>query len=135
MQQAGVPSGRRKPESDVSADIDWNSYQRVHSDRRNLIIHALAVPVFVIGTLSLLVCLVRGDYVPAGLALFAAIAAMALQGRGHALESHAPEPFSGPINFLGRWFREQFLVFPMFILTGRWWHQFKTSGEVADDAA
>ena len=123
MRPAGALSGLRNPESSVSAGIDWTSYQRVHSDRRNLIIHALAVPLFVVATLSLIV------------SLAAAFAAMALQGRGHAFELHPPEPFSGPGNFLRRWFREQFLVFPMFVLNGRWWRQFKATAEPADDAA
>jgi uncharacterized membrane protein YGL010W len=47
--------------------IDWASYLRVHSHRRNLVIHAFAVP--------------------------------------------------------------------LFLLTGRWWQQFKLAGDVSDDAA
>ncbi len=69
------------------------------------------------------------------IAVVGAFAAMLLQGRGHALEAHAPEAFSGPGNFLRRWFREQFLVFPVFFLTGRWWRQFKGAAEATEDAA
>jgi hypothetical protein len=119
----------------VPVDIDWTSYLRVHSDRRNLVIHVFAVPLFVGAFLSLIFCLIRGDYLTAVFAMFGAFAALLLQGRGHALEAHPPEPFSGPGNFLRRWFREQFLVFPMFLLTGRWWHQFRESGGGSDGAA
>lgn len=135
MPQVGAPSGRRNPEFSVSVDIDWTSYLRVHGDRRNLVIHVFAVPLFVGAFLFLIFFLVRGAFLFAGTALFAAFVAMALQGRGHALEAHAPEPFAGPGNFLRRWFTEQFLVFPMFLVTGRWWHQFKASGGEADSAA
>jgi hypothetical protein len=119
----------------VLADDDWASYLRVHSDRRNLVIHVFAVPLFVVAFLSLIYYLVRGNYLNAVIATFGAFVAMLLQGRGHALEAQAPEPFSGPGNFLRRWFREQFLVFPMFLMSGRWWHQFKVSGGGSDSAA
>lgn len=119
----------------MSLDLDWTSYTRVHGDRRNLLIHAFAVPLFAVSFLFLIYFLIRGAYVFAVIALFTAIAAMAMQGRGHALEAHAPEPFAGPGDFLRRWFKEQFLVFPVFILTGRWWQQFRASRGAADGAA
>ncbi len=115
--------------------IDWTEYRRVHSDRRNLIIHAFAVPLFVGATVFLIACLIRERYVPAGIAVVLAFVAMVLQGRGHALESHAPVPFSGPGNFLKRWFSEQFMIFPLFLLTGLWWRQFTGAGDESDDAA
>ena len=115
--------------------IDWSSYQRVHGDRRNLIIHAFAVPLFVASIVFLIDRLVRGDYEPAVIAIVVAFVAMVLQGRGHALESHAPVPFSGPGNFLKRWSMEQFVIFPLFLLTGRWWHRFKAAEGGSDDAA
>lgn len=127
MPPVGVLSGRRNPESRVPLNIDWASYLRVHSDRRNLLIHVFAVPLFVAAILSLVFCLIRGDYLTAIVAILAAFAAMLLQGRGHALEAEPPEPFSGPGNFLRRWFREQFLVFPMFLVSGRWWRQLKAA--------
>lgn len=106
--------------------FDWAGYLRVHSDRRNLLIHAFAVPLFVGATLALVVSMVRGAYAIAVIALILALAGMALQGRGHAFETQPPEPFSGPGNFLRRWFTEQFVTFPLFVLTGRWWGQFKS---------
>ncbi len=119
----------------MSVELDWTRYSRVHGDRRNLLIHAFAVPLFAGSFLLLIYFLVRGAFIFAIVALFTAIVATALQGRGHALEAHAPEPFTGPGNFLRRWFTEQFLVFPMFLLSGRWWRQFRASPGEADSAA
>ncbi len=115
--------------------IDWTSYLRVHSVRRNLVIHAIAVPLFIASIVFLIVSIVRVEDVSIVIALGLAFAAMALQGRGHKLEPHAPVPFSGPANFLRRWFTEQFVIFPLFLLSGRWWQQFKTEDEESDDAA
>lgn len=118
----------------MSLEIDWTSYLRVHSDRRNLVLHLIAVPLFAVATILLAVFLVRGSYLAAAVAIAVAMAAMAMQGRGHALEPYAPEPFAGPGNFLRRWFGEQFLVFPTFVVTGRWWQQFRTSGADLENA-
>lgn len=115
--------------------IDWTSYQRVHADRRNLIIHLIAVPVFVGSIVSLVLYLLRGDYLAAVIVLALAFAAMVLQARGHAGELQTPLPFSGPGNFLKRWFTEQFVIFPLFCLTGRWWRQFKGTSDGSDSAA
>lgn len=115
--------------------IDWASYLRVHRDRRNLFIHAFAVPLFIASIAFLIASIVRVEVLSVVIALGLAFAAMALQGRGHKLESHAPVPFSSPGNFLKRWFMEQFVVFPLFLLSGRWWHQFNGAGVASDDAA
>ncbi len=93
------------------------------------------MPLFVASIVFLIDRLVRGDYELAVIAMVVAFVAMVLQGRGHALESHAPVPFSSPGNFLKRWFMEQFMIFPLFLLTGRWWHQFKAAEGGSDDAA
>ena len=115
--------------------IDWTGYLRVHSVRNNLVLHAFAVPLFVGSTVFLIASIVRVEDVSIVIALILAFLAMVLQGRGHKLEPHAPVPFSGPGNFLKRWFAEQFMIFPLFVLTGRWWRQFKAAGRGSDDAA
>jgi len=132
---AGVPSGPRNPEFSLSAQIDWTTYERVHSNRRNLVIHAFAVPLFIASIVFLIASIVRTEDVSVVIAVILAFIAMGLQRRGHALEPHAPVPFSGPGNFLTRWFTEQFIIFPLFLLTGRWWHQFKSEAGESDDAA
>ena len=58
-----------------------------------------------------------------------------LQGWGHAREVNAPVPFSGPGNFLRRWFLEQIVIFPLFLLTGRWRRPFNGAGGGTGNAA
>ena len=76
----------------------------------------------------LIFCAVQGDGFSSGIAGGIALVAMALQGRGHRHEAEPPRPFSGALNFLRRWFTEQFVVFPMFVLSGRWWRQYRAEG-------
>jgi glycerol uptake facilitator-like aquaporin len=95
----------------------------------------IAVPVFVGSTLSLILFLMRGDYVATLIVTVLAFVAMISQAKGHAREANPPAPFSGPGNFLRRWFTEQFVTFPLFFLTGRWWRQFKNNSGGSDDAA
>ncbi len=108
--------------------IDWSEYSRVHAGRSNLLIHLLAVPLFAGSFLALVYCVVRGDRSSALVAFALAIGAMAMQGRGHRGEAEAPRPFSSPANFVSRWFTEQFYIFPAFVLSGRWWRQYRAAG-------
>jgi hypothetical protein len=70
------------------------------------------------------VVLVLGAWMLSLAWLVAAAAGMALsigiQGRGHRLEPVPPEPFAGPVNFLGRLLFEQWVTFPRFVLSGAW---------------
>lgn len=108
--------------------IDWTEYLRVHASRTNLLIHLFAVPLFIASAFSLVKYVVRGDWVSAAVVAACAVLAMALQARAHRAEPNRPRPFSGPLNFLRRWFNEQFVIFPMFLFTGRWWRQWKAAG-------
>ena len=119
----------------MSARSDWTNYLRVHSDRRNLLIHAIAVPLFAAAVIVCLASLARGAYVSAVIAVGLAVVSMALQRKGHGFEAHPPEPFTGPGNFLKRWFTEQFVTFPLFVVTGRWWRQFKADSGGTGSAA
>ena len=107
--------------------IDWTDYHRVHSHKPNLLIHLLAVPVFIAGFVAFVTLLVRGQFPAALLPLAAMLVSLALQGFGHSTESERPRPFSGFGNFLSRWFTEQFIIFPLFVLTGRWWRQLRAA--------
>lgn len=109
--------------------IDWSEYSRVHAGRSNLLIHLLAVPLFAGSFLTLVYHAVRGDWISALVAIVVAIGAMAMQGRGHRGEAEAPRPFSGPADFVSRWFTEQFYIFPAFVLSGRWWRQYRAAGD------
>ena len=104
--------------------IDWTDYERVHADRRNLLIHLVAVPLFDVAFVVLLLGVVRGDLAWSGIAVAGMVSSMLLQRTGHGMESEAPIPFSDPLNFLARWFREQFITFPAFVASGRWWRRY-----------
>ena len=103
--------------------LGCSDYEQVHADRRNLRIHMFAVPLFGITFPATLLFLISGDYLLAGLSLIAAIGSMILQRIGHSMESIATQPFKGTLDFMKRWFSEQYFRFPLFVLRGRWWQQ------------
>jgi hypothetical protein len=37
-----------------------------------------------------------------------------------------PEPFTGPLNAVARIFLEQWITFPLFVLSGSWWKAVRT---------
>ena len=94
----------------------WSLYPDGHKDRRNLVLHALTVPMFVVGSAGLAAAPVLGWTALAGLG--GMIVALAAQGRGHKLESSAPVPFRGPLDVVARLFVEQWITFPRFVLSG-----------------
>jgi hypothetical protein len=94
----------------------WRLYPEQHTRRTNLALHLATVPLFQLGAVSLL----AAPFVSGWLALGATGMGVALvvQGRGHRLESAMRDPFSSPWNFLARFFTEQFVSFPRFVLSG-----------------
>jgi hypothetical protein len=95
----------------------WALYPSGHTTRTNLLIHILTVPVFQLGTITLLGFLwIASPYAIVGAAMMAL--AMAAQGRGHAIEPKAPVPFRGPGDVVARIMAEQWIAFPRFVLTG-----------------
>jgi hypothetical protein len=108
--------------------VDWSDYERVHADRRNLRIHLLAVPLFQSGFVLSVIFLMAGQFLFAAVSVLAAVGGMVLQKIGHSKATHEVRPFSGPLNFLRRWFTEQFLTFPIFVFSGRWQRQYKADG-------
>jgi Protein of unknown function (DUF962) len=98
----------------------WEGYPRYHQSRVNLLIHIVTVPLFLLGTVTLVVAVVQFSLVLLAVAIGCIVAAVALQGSGHRLEPVSPEPFSGPLNFVSRLFLEQWVTFPRFVITGGW---------------
>ncbi len=105
----------------------WSDYEQVHADRRNLRIHMFAVPLFDIAFPATFIFLISGDYLLAVVSLATALGSMVLQRIGHSMESIAPQPFKGPLDFLKRWFSEQYFRFPLFVLSRRWWRQYQAA--------
>jgi hypothetical protein len=109
-----------------------SDYPRVHAERRNLLIHALAVPAFDVAMVGIAASLVARSPIGAlGCAVVAA-GAFAAQGRGHGLEPERPVPFAGPTSALARIFAEQFITFPRFVLSGGWAKAYEAAGGLAD---
>jgi hypothetical protein len=98
----------------------WDGYARYHRSRVNLLIHIVAVPLFLIGTVGVIIALVQGSSVVAVISAVVMVIAIALQGRGHNQEAVPPEPFTGPANAVSRIFLEQWVTFPRFVLSGGW---------------
>jgi len=98
----------------------WERYAEFHQSRYNLLIHIVAVPIFVLANVLCVVALLRGAWISAAVAAITMGGSMIAQGRGHRLEAMPPEPFTGPVNALARIFAEQWLTFPRFVLTGGW---------------
>jgi hypothetical protein len=97
----------------------WQGYPDNHQDRRNLLIHILTVPLFMSGTVALVLAPWLSLWLlAAGPAVMAT--AMALQGRGHARETTPPIPFAGPLDVATRIFVEQWITFPRFVASGAW---------------
>jgi hypothetical protein len=108
----------RIPQRDAGL-LDWQhaSYGVSHARRKNLVLHLATVPVFMLGNLALLAAPFASLWLlPLGIAL--SIAAIAVQGKGHALEAQAPAPFTGPRDVIARIFAEQWITFPRFVLSG-----------------
>src|SRR5215813_465486 len=98
----------------------WTGYSAAHRNRTNLLIHLIAVPLFMASTLLAVYALVRLSWPILAAAAFFFLVSLILQGRGHKLEATAPEPFKGGLDFILRLFAEQWITFPRFVLTGGW---------------
>lgn len=107
----------------------WEAYSRTHQSRTNLLIHILAVPLFLAGTVGLVAAIALLSLPLLGVATGCTVAALALQGRGHRLEPVPPEAFSGPLDFVLRLFFEQWITFPRFVLSGGWKAAFRRARE------
>jgi hypothetical protein len=98
----------------------WEGYGTYHQDRRNVVVHLVAVPAFMLGNVLALAgaALLSPMLLVAGVALGAG--SLAAQGRGHRLEPVPPLPFAGPADFVKRLLAEQWITFPRFVLSGGW---------------
>jgi len=103
----------------------WSDYTAKHRDRGNLLLHAVAVPLFLVSTLALVGALVTRAPVAALVAVVGMGVSVALQGRGHRREREAPTPFDGAGDFVTRFFVEQWVTFPRFVLSGGWLRNFR----------
>ena len=99
----------------------WSDYAAKHQDRLNLLLHIVTVPLFQVGTLVVLCALFAASGWAAAVGVVCMVGALAAQGRGHKREPETPTPFDGPADFVTRFFAEQWVTFPRFVLSGRWY--------------
>jgi len=102
----------------------WQGYAGYHRNRTNLLLHIFAVPLFWLGTGLLIMAVVQLAWPLGATGAASIVVSMAVQGRGHRLETTPPAPFTGPWNFVGRLFFEQWVTFPRFLLSGGWGRNF-----------
>jgi hypothetical protein len=95
----------------------WSIYREGHRNRRTLFVHALTVPVFLLGNCAVGAAPFTRAWLAVGGAA-AMTAALALQGWVHRREVTPPAPFTGPLDVVGRIFVEQWITFPRFVLSG-----------------
>jgi hypothetical protein len=98
----------------------WSGYSAAHQNRTNLLLHIVAVPLFMSATLLAVYALVRLSLPALAGSALGFLISLILQGRGHKLEATQPEPFKGSLDFILRLFAEQWITFPRFVLTGSW---------------
>jgi len=99
----------------------WSDYVAKHRDRGNLLVHIVAVPLFIVASLGLLYAAIAGSATCVGLALAGLVISVVAQGRGHGREREAPTPFIGAGDFVTRLLAEQWVTFPRFVLSGAWY--------------
>jgi hypothetical protein len=112
----------------------WQAYPTAHRDRRNLALHLATAPLFIAGLVAVLSGLVAGWWVSlAGLGVMLAV--LVVQGRGHSLETNAPIPFTGAGDLITRFFAEQLVNFPRFVVSGGWARAWRAAGAASERAA
>jgi hypothetical protein len=103
----------------------WSDYATRHQDPGNLLLHIVVVPLFQIATLLLAYGVVTGSIGGAGLGALGMVVSVVAQGRGHRRESERATPFRGAGDFVTRFFAEQWVTFPRFVLSGGWYRNLR----------
>ena len=105
----------------------WEGYPRYHLSRANLLVHIVAVPLFLSGNVALVVALLRGSLAGGTIGLTCMFISLVGEGRGHKMERNPPEPFTSPMNAVARLYLEQWITFPRFFISGGWLRALRTS--------
>jgi len=98
----------------------WSDYPVKHRSRVNLAIHIVAVPLFMLGCAAVAVGILRVVPFRIVSGFVAMIVSVLLEGIGHRFESERPAPFASFGDFVKRFFVEQWVTFPRFVLSGRY---------------
>jgi hypothetical protein len=89
------------------------AYAETHGSVANLLIHAVAVPVFWGGNGWLLVACIQRSVPMGAIGLALTAASLAAQACGHRLEAKRPERFLSIGDAVARIFFEQWVTFPL----------------------
>ena len=95
----------------------WELYPEGHKRRLTLAVHLVSAPLFVSGALMIATSPLVGWYSAVAGAAFM-LATLVIQGWSHKQEEAKPVPFLGPMDFVSRFFVEQFVTFPRFVFSG-----------------
>src|SRR5712692_490423 len=98
----------------------WGDYPAKHRSRLNLAIHIVAVPLFMLGCAAVALGVLRLAPFTIVSGLVAMIVSVGLEGIGHRVERERPAPFASFGDFVKRFFFEQWVTFPRFVLSGRY---------------
>jgi uncharacterized membrane protein YGL010W len=98
----------------------WSDYPAKHRSRLNLVIHIVAVPLFMLGCLAVVAGIMKFAPPRMGWGLVAMVVSVVLEGLGHRFEVEQPAPFAGFGDFVKRFFLEQWVTFPRFVLSGHY---------------
>lgn len=98
-----------------------SSYAQRHAHRVNLLIHLVAVPIFILAHVGLVISIAQLQLWLALVCIGLVLLSLRLQRQGHAFEKKAPAPFANGWNFAARLYTEQFYTFPRFFLSGGFW--------------
>jgi hypothetical protein len=108
----------------------WQGYLQNHQSKLNLLLHLVAVPLFLAANTGMVWALFAVSWVSTLGCACAMLLSLFLQGRGHQREPHAPAPFTGLGNALSRLLLEQWITFPRFVFTGQWWRALRQAGPI-----
>jgi phage terminase small subunit len=103
----------------------WRGYGDNHRHPTNLVLHLIAVPLFILAALLMLDGVLSLSFSSLAIGVIGLIAALSIQRHGHSLEDQQPEPFDGRDDAVKRLLVEQFITFPRFVLSGGWWRAWK----------
>jgi hypothetical protein len=104
----------------------WRETPPAHRNHANLLIHIVAVPLFVLGHGLLVAGILIKPWLFAA-AVFCLAVSLVAQRFGHSLERTQVHPFTGPGDFLRRIYAEQFCNFWRFLFSGGWYASLKAS--------
>jgi hypothetical protein len=106
-------------------------YGQYHQTRRNLLVHIVAVPLFLVGNALVLGAILVQAWGLALGSLALSLLAFAAQGLGHKGEPIPSVPFTGAGNAVARIVVEQWVTFPRFVLSGEWAESYRRSAKPA----